>query len=327
MRAPFLSRSHRRRRGKVDYPIEIEFDGDEVDFFDGGWSESGGNVLNDQLAVGSELVVNGDFTNWTGDNPNNWVIIGEVGADPEVSEVGTGQGHGGGGNGLANLFASAENTQPRMRQMILIVGTWVQITIDIDTFTAGTLKVGDIIAGVNQDYTTIGSKFQTGLVDNDEFQLRPVLAPSDVTVDNVSVKLITLTSIFNVLKSQFGLSDGFFIDIYINVVTAGTQVGVIWNYDGSNNFGMAYMDGVSLKVDKNVAGTYSSLATVAQAVTQDQILRIENPVGTNVITVKYNGVSKATPTIADASVIGNKGIALFSTEANNAISKVAIGKL
>ena len=110
-------------------------------------------------------------------------------------------------------------------------------------------------------------------------------------------------------------------------MTANNQVGIIWNYDGSNNFGMAYLDGTNLVVDKNVAGIYTELASVAQAVTQDQILRIENPVGSNVITIKYNGVTKATPTISDAGIISNTGIALFSTEENNAISQVTIGRL
>ena len=49
--------------------------------------------------------------------------------------------------------------------------------------------------------------------------------------------------------------------------------------------------------------------------------------GTNVLNILYNGVSKATPTISDAGIVSNTGIALFSTEANNAISRVTIGRL
>jgi hypothetical protein len=322
MRAPLLSRSHRRRR-RIQFPIEIFFDGDGDKFFSGGWSEVGGNVLNDQIVVGSELVVNGDFANWTGDNPNNWDVIGEVGADPEVSEVGAGQGHGGGGNGLANLFSSAASL--RLQQVVFTVGSWFILTFDLDTRTSGTLRIQDGATSFFVDYTSTGDKLLTGRAGNVALQVR--IANADITIDNISVKLQTLTSLLNTFKSQFGLSDGFFIDIHINAVTADTQVGAIWNYDGSNNFGMAYMDGTNLLVDKNVNGTYTELACVGQAVTPDQILRIENPAGSNVLDILYNGVSKATPTIADASIIGNPGIALFSTEANNAISKVVIGKL
>ena len=312
----------------INFPITINFDGDESQFFDGGWSEVGGNTLNDKIVLGGELVVNGNFANWTGDDPDGWTVVGEVGADPEISQVGAGQGHGGAGNGFANLFNSASAVNPRINQTILTVGEWYEVTLDINTVISGMIKVHDLGNGLgNLNFGTTGSKLIADRALNPIFEIRAAAAPTDITIDNVSVKQETLTSILNVLKSQFGLADGFFIDVHINTVTANTQVGAIWNYDGNNNFGMAYMDGTNLLVDKNVAGTYSNLASVAQAVTPDQILRIENPVGTNVLDILYNGVSKATPTIADAGIISNAGIALFSTEANNAISKVTIGKL
>ena len=312
--------------GQSTFPLTINFDGDEAVFFDGGWSEVGGNTLNDKIVLGGELIVNGNFANWTGDDPDGWTVTGEVGADPEVSEVGAGQGHGGGGNGLANLFNSVTAGQPRIRQTIMTAGEWFQFELDIDTKISGSITLLDGIGFWGRTFSTTGSKFVTGGVNNALLQIL-VAAGSDITIDNVSVKLQTLTSLLNVLKSQFELSDGFFIDVHINAVTGDTQVGAIWNYDGSNNFGMAYMDGTNLMVDKNVAGTYTNLANVAQAVTPDQILRIENPAGTNALSIKYNGVEKATPTISDAGIISNTGIALFSTEANNAISKVTIGVL
>ncbi len=310
------------------FPITINFDGDESQFFDGGWSEVGGNVLNDKIALGGELVVNGDFAAWTLDNPDGWIVIGEVGADPEVSEVGAGQGHGGVGNGLANLFNTASGSAPSLRSIILTVFEWYRILVDVDTVITGSIMVEDNSAGLGAAlYSTTGSKISSGRAANTIFRLRAATSGTNITIDNVSVKLQTLASLLNTLKSQFGLSDGFFIDVHINAVTANNKVGVIWNYDGSNNFGMAYMDGINLIVDKNVAGTYTNLASVAQAVTPDQILRIENPAGTNVLDILYNGVSKATPTISDAGIIDNTGIALFSTEANNAISQVVVGLL
>ena len=306
------------------YPIDINFDGDQRFYFLNDWDESGGNVTNDQIALGAELVTNGDFAAWTGDDPDGWIVVGEVGADPEVSEVGAGQGHGGAGNGFCNIYTTAADAL--IRQTILTVGGWHSFSVLYDTVISGTLLVGDGSAnGINTGVA--GAKAFVVRAESTAARAKRGTTPTDITIDDYSVKLQTLTSLLNNLKSQFGLSDGFFIDIYINAVTAGTQVGVIWNYDGSNNFGMAYMDGVNLIVDKNVAGTYSNLASVAQAVTPDQILRIENPTGSNVLDILYNGVSKATPTISDAGIISNTGIALFSTEANNAISKVVIGQL
>lgn len=310
--------------------INVNFDGDESQFFDGGWSEVGGNTLNDKIVLGGELVVNGNFANWTGDDPDGWTVAGEVGADPEISQVGAGQGHGGVGLGLANMFATAVNTLV-IRQTILTIGGWYQWTIDIDSVTiAGIVRYRDEGNGILIVYSTPGSKLVTGRSGGTRLEIGVRNKPVDITIDNSSANQLTLISILNALKSQFGLADGFFIDVHINAVTTDTQVGVIWNLDDAAtpaNFGMAYMDGTYLVVDKNVNGIYSNLASVTQAVTPDQILRIENPAGTNALSIKYNGVEKATPTIADASVIGNTGIALFSTEASNAISKVTIGKL
>lgn len=311
------------------FPIIINFDGDESEFFDGGWAEAGDNVTNDKLSLGSELLTNGDFSAWTADDPDGWTVSGESGSDPEVSEVGPGESHGGLGTGLANLFSSATAGQPRIAQTVLTTTDWYQWKLDVDTIVAGTISMLDAAGILQVVYTTTGSKIATGLPGNAGFQARTTGPPSDATVDNVSVKQLTLTSMFNQLKDRFGIADGFFIDVYINTVTVDTQIGVIWNYDGSNNFGMAYLDGNGnrLRVNKNVAGTYTNLANVAQILTPDQILRIENPTGSNVLDILYNGVSKATPTISDAGIISNTGIALFSTEANNAISKVEIGLL
>lgn len=329
MKAPLLSRSH-RRRSRVQFPIEVFFDGDGGQYFTGGWSEVGGNVLNDQIVTGSELLANSNFANWTGDDPDGWTVDGEVGADPEVSEVGSGQGHGGGGNGLCNLFSSATDSNPVIRQTKMTIGQWFRAAYVLDTGTSGAVVSEDNNGEMPLQKSTSGSYFNTGRATATRWKIRGVTAPIDVTIDDASLKLLTLSSLLNPLKNQLGLSDGFFIDVAINAVTADTQVGIIWNLDDPTtpaNFGMAYMNGTNLIVDKNVAGTYSNLASVAQAVTQDQILRIENPAGSNVLNILYNGVSKATPTIADASIIGNSGIALFSTEANNAISKVVIGRL
>ena len=47
---------------------------------------------------GIELVTNGDFANWTTDNPDGWTVVGESGGaigsrDPEISQVATGHSH------------------------------------------------------------------------------------------------------------------------------------------------------------------------------------------------------------------------------------------
>ena len=179
------------------FPITINFDGDGNIYFDNDWDESGGNVTNDQIALGAELVVNGDFSAWTGDDPDGWTVAGEVGADPEVSEVGAGQGHGGAGNGLANLFSTASAIA--LRQTILVVDSWYQIALDIDTRNSGTLRVGDTSSGIKVEYTTTGNKFITGRAKSTVFQT-VLLGAGDITEDDVTTKLFTFTSLLNDLK-------------------------------------------------------------------------------------------------------------------------------
>lgn len=311
------------------FPIIINFDGDESKFFDGGWLEGGGNVTNDQLSLGGELLTNEAFADWTADDPDGWTVSGESGADPEVSEVGTGEGNGGAGTGSANLFTSGgTGFQPLIQQSVLTIGNWIQTTVDISR--SGSLRMRDTGNGLLKTYTTTGNKLLTGKAKAAPIEWRQFGASGNITLDSCSAQTISLVSILNALKSKFQVADGFFIDISINAVTADTQTGVMWNLDDEanpQNFGLAYMDSINLVVIKRVAGTYTDLASVAQAITADQILRIENPTGSNVLDILYNGVSLATPTISDAGVISNGGIALFSTEVNNAISRVEIGLL
>lgn len=307
-----------RNIGGVAFPITIDFDGDESSFFDGGWAEAGGNVTNDQIVLGSELVTNGDFAS----DLTGWNNLG--GSEYNTFEFDAGTMHLVDTDGASKIAGTDDN-------VAVVTGNWctASYTRVVNSGANPKLIVAVSLGGggrlVLKDTSLIGS-FRS--IDTTNYVVEfQTTAVSDFNVDNVTMKQLTFTSLLNVLKSQFGLSDGFFIDIKVNAVTPDTQIGGIWNYDGANNFGGFTLDATNLKVFKSVAGTYTDLASVAQAVTQDQILRIENPTGTNALDILYNGVSKATPTISDAGIISNTGIALFSTEANNAISQVTIGLL
>ncbi len=327
MRGNLLSRSHRQHR-RFRYPLIADSENQDR-FFEGGWSKAGGNISNDQIVLGSELITNGDFSAWTGDDPDSWVVAENV-PNTEISQVGAGQGHGGAGTGLLNEWRNGAGgaSDPRVLGTGTVTGEWHRVTIDIDTINSGQLRIRNVSAIMLATYTTIGSKQFSGLEHNDtRIQISTNADPTDATVDNISSKQFIFTSIINTLKSQFGLADGFFIEADIENVVADSQIGFIWNRDG-NNFSIVMSDMDRLGICKSVAGVYTPLvADVAQAITPGQTLRIENPAGSNVINMLYNGVSKATPTISDAGIISNTGIALFSTDALNSISKVTIGRL
>ncbi len=55
-------------------------------------------------SLGAELITNGDFSAWTGDNPNSWTVSGESGSDPIVTQS---PSNGGGYRCSANRLSPA----------------------------------------------------------------------------------------------------------------------------------------------------------------------------------------------------------------------------
>ena len=145
--------------------------------------------------TGTDFVTNGDFAAWAGGDPTSWAITESL-PNGEVSEVGTGAGHGGGGNGFCNLYSS-DGTDVAMRQDIAVIaGATYRIQFTIDTFTDNTsrLRVQDLFAGQFSEYydstgvktidftpylTTIWLVLRRGDVD-----------PIDVTIDDITLTLI-----------------------------------------------------------------------------------------------------------------------------------------
>ena len=150
-------------------------------------------ITNFTQSLGAELLVNGDFSAWTGDDPDGWTVSGEVGADPEMSEVGTGEAHGGVGTGSANFFSSATNFQPRIAQTILTSKSWYQIDIDVSLVTSGSLY--NLTPGLTELAQITGDAGLFGFVTATAFTLTDWTAASDVTVDTVSVKKATLNAV------------------------------------------------------------------------------------------------------------------------------------
>jgi hypothetical protein len=108
------------------------------------------------VTLGANVLTNGDFASWTDGNPDNWEVTGESGTDPEVSEVGTGEGHGGVGTGMCNFYTSGNNVY--IRQSILTTGTLYKASLTIDTIISGTLKISNSGGSVVAIYNSTGAK-------------------------------------------------------------------------------------------------------------------------------------------------------------------------
>jgi len=88
-------------------------------------------------SLGAELLTNGDFSAWTGDNPDGWTVY-ESPPTREVTEVGAGEGHGGAGTGLANFYNS-DGGNVILYHTIYTVGYWYESGVLVDTVMNGYL--------------------------------------------------------------------------------------------------------------------------------------------------------------------------------------------
>lgn len=147
----------------------------------------GGEFRQDNL--GGELVINGSFTAWTADNPDSWTVTGESGSNPYVNEVGGGQGNGGAGTGLANLYTTSSALS--ISQTILTIGLRYKVTLDID----GVYAIGGIVCkcgstAISPVYHLGGRKTFYFWATATSFTIAADNGNGtvDVTIDNVSVK-------------------------------------------------------------------------------------------------------------------------------------------
>jgi len=139
------------------------------------------------------VILNGDFSAWTDDNPDDWEKTGESPPIREVSEVGAGEGHGGSGTGLCNLYTSDGDIIQIFQTVTLVVGKKYKVSINIDTVIAGGVLFFDYPTAMfdSQEYTTTGVKSFTFIATGTALALyiqRLTDEPTDVTIDDVSIK-------------------------------------------------------------------------------------------------------------------------------------------
>ena len=87
---------------------------------------------------GTELITNGDFSAWTGDNPDNWTVT-ENNVETFVEED----------SGKCRLRSTDGTTVGIYQSGILEVGKPYQVSFDIVSVTSGSLKLGTDNAASN----------------------------------------------------------------------------------------------------------------------------------------------------------------------------------
>lgn len=192
-------------------------------------------ITNFTQSLGAELLTNGNFSAWTGDNPDGWTVTGESGADPEVSQVDPANLHGGGGTGAANLFSSATTNQPRMNQAVATAAIWHEFACDITARSSGAIRLSDGSLGSPYNYATVRTFKRLFLAGNAFATIAMIAASGNLTIDNASLKAITMNAVVNFLPTgvfTFSFTPG--------TTFAGQLVGIPYRVQNASNFMLAY---------------------------------------------------------------------------------------
>ena len=274
------------------------------------WSASGGKAINTP-SVGSELFANGDFSLWTGDNPNSWIVTGESGSNPMVTQVGN----------TARIYSTASAVN--MAQVVGTSGKWYRFSVDV-TITAGTLYLqdGGGFPDTNPNILTSGTHVRTYRKNGSlSTKISSRTYPCDAIVDNASFKELTFSSL--IALQTLSTSDVYTgVDL---VISPGNQSGVALNWDSTSspaNGVIAYHDGTNAKLEKCVAGTWTSVISAAATYSAGARL-VVSKIGT-AYRLYYNNALVGSGTISDAGIVSNTKHGLFSTDSSNTLDNFVV---
>lgn len=291
------------------------------------WANAAGKASNTP-GVGSELVTNGDME--TGDPPSSWTTVGATAS--QVADERT----GGGGSSSMNIAYSA-SAQYTHQTVVNAIGSWhilsywqkkqsgTQSIVFLgvrQTAAAGTYSFFDIAVPVSGTWSEKVVAYRALTTDPSLFFRSPAGATDEnFRFDDVSVKTLTLSSLFASTTHSTA-------DVLVTAaltLTSGTQAGVVVNLDSASspaNFVIAYHDGTNCKLEKCVAGTYTTVISAAASYSAGAELRVIKD-GT-AYRLYYNNALVGTGTISDAGIVNNTLHGLFSTYASNTLDNFTV---
>ena len=193
--------------------------------------------------------------------------------------------------------------------------------------------MGKIWGARNGPYrTTTGTFTETNRAGTGTYASIYHLTGGTVSVDNVSFKPLTLSSLF----SSVSTSDTDVIADTNVTWTLGTEAGLVTNLDSSSspaNFLIAYLipagnseTGMLINLDKNVGGTYTNLISAA-TYSAGATLRVitYTSAGALKVRVYYNNTMVGSEqTVSDAGIISNNKHGLFSTYSGNSFDNFTL---
>ena len=205
------------------------------------------------------------------------------------------------------------------------IGTWYYIEATISSYAAGTLSICPggyqyISGSANGTYRAV-----LRLTGSTPTATHYITANSTFqgSVDNAVNQALTLANLFASVEAS---AADVTAQVELDTVVAGTQAGLVLNLDSAAspaNFVIAYHDGTNAKLDKCVAGTYTSVISAAAAYSAGKTLRVVKS-GTS-YSLYYNGNQiGTTQTVSDAGIINNTLHGLFSTYSGNQLDNYSL---
>jgi hypothetical protein len=159
----------------------------EIDYYNGSTYENFTNVsgIDNSTVSGIEAVVNGDFTNWTADDPDNWNLsIPESAPNYYITENPSGNCQ----------YINATGVAFRLTQTALTIGELYSYSVDINTIAIPGQGIRFFDTGIIIDeFTTVGTHTGTYTATTTSLQIFKQQAglSSDVIFDNISFKAIS----------------------------------------------------------------------------------------------------------------------------------------
>lgn len=285
------------------------------------WAIASGKAVNTPTQ-GAELLTNGNME--TGDPPTGWTA--------ENATLSAAADERTGGVGIASLQAAATTANGyTWKNPTAAVGDWIYFNGYVKMVSGGGtvfLRLRTYPGGINM---SLSSPSTNGQWENRSVTARCTSGTSVIAsgyvfttsavgrFDDFTVKKITNL----IARRNVGQTDQNITGTY-SALTTGTQLGVKANVsaDGTSYL-VAWIDGVNIGLEKNVAGTWTTLITAAQAPAASKLPQIKTTVsGANLLVdLLYNGVTIGTQqTVSNAEIVSNTYAGLFSTYLGNQIA-------
>ncbi|HSF80931.1 MAG TPA: hypothetical protein VLA49_06835 [Anaerolineales bacterium] len=207
-------------------------------------------------SFGAELLENGGFTAWTGDNPDSWTVALED-ANNYITENPAGKA-----NLVSNNTANVTLSQSEAIGGTLAVGDWVKTqweqTVTGNYVRARLVNTDAALRNFNGDQTTYGAARCTTNITV-QFQ-KGTSGTTNYVLDNASLKVISFASM-HVKMGNIGRKNGTYT--CHPTVTDGSKAGILIEYKDANNFVLAMVDRWNGKATllKRIAGTYTEVIT------------------------------------------------------------------